>query len=138
MQTTPPHLLKPHPVKNLSLRQPSPHRIPGCPVVMFFNYVSLFNVAAAHPHLVNRCNFSCRSEMQLSHAGTKGQIEPPQAGGEREIYIYFFILSGYICNFNCKKKGRFSACQATFKENRRCDNFSTLWDIFYLVATASP
>lgn len=56
-----------------------PHLILGCPVVMFFNYVSLFNVATAHPYLVNRCNFSCRAEMQPVHPGIKGQTELPQA-----------------------------------------------------------
>lgn len=70
---------QPHLENDSSPRQPSPHLILGCPVVMFFNYVSLFNVAAAHPYLVNRCNFSCRVEMQPSHPGIKGQIELPRA-----------------------------------------------------------
>lgn len=81
-----------------------PHLILGCPVVMFFNYVSLFNVAAAHPYLVTRCNFSCRVEMQPSNPGIKGQIEFPQAGRDREIYIYFYILSGYLCNLSHNRK----------------------------------
>lgn len=72
-----------------------PHLILGCPVVMFFNYVSIFNVAAAHPYLVNCCNFSCRAEMQTSHPGIKGQIELPQAGGgrERERDLHLFLYS---------------------------------------------
>lgn len=70
-----------------------PHLILGCPVVMFFNYVSLFNVAAAHPYLVNRCNFSCRVEMQPSHPGIKGQIELPQAHRERERDLHLFLYS---------------------------------------------
>ena len=45
---------------------------------------TLFNVAAALPYLVNRCNFSCRVEMQPSHPGIKEQIELPQAQRERE------------------------------------------------------
>lgn len=56
-----------------------PHLILGCPVVMFFNYVSLFNVATAPPYLVNRCNFSRRAEMQPVQPGIKGQTELPQA-----------------------------------------------------------
>lgn len=101
-------------------RQPSPHLILGCPVVMLFNYVSLFNVATAHPYLVNRCNFSCRVEMQPSHPGIKGQIEPPQAHThtmhtyiERFTFIsIFFQATSAIW----ATTGRFSACQATFKE----------------------
>ncbi len=57
---------------------------------MFFNYVSLFNVAAAHPYLVNRCNFSCRVEMQPSHPGIKGQIEVPQAHTERDLHLFLY------------------------------------------------
>ena len=67
-----------------------PHLILGCPVVMFFNYVSLFNVAAAHPYLVNRCNFSCRVEMQPSHPGIKGQIELPQAHTDRDLHLFLY------------------------------------------------
>lgn len=93
-----------HLVTDSSPWQPSPHLILGCPVVMFFNYVSLFNVAAAHPYLVTRCNFSCRVEMQPSNPGIKGQIEFPQAGRDREIYIYFYILSGYLCNLSHNRK----------------------------------
>lgn len=94
----PPPFLQPHLATDSSPRQPPPHPAPGCPVVMFFNYVSLFNVAAAHPYLVNRCNFRRRAEMQPSHPAIKEQIELPQAAAE--INTYFYILPGYICNLS--------------------------------------
>lgn len=81
---------QPHLVTDSSQWQASPHLILGCPVVMFFNYVSLFNVAAAHPYLVNRCNFSCRVEMQPSQPGFKGQIELPQAQRERDLHLFLY------------------------------------------------
>ena len=144
---------QPHLENDSSPRQPSPHLILGCPVVMFFNYVSLFNVAAAHPYLVNRCNFSCRVEMQPSHPGIKGQIELPRAhththththrGRERErerererftfISIFFQATSAIWAT-----TGRFSACQATFKENVRYGNLSTVHEIFYFCLHCNP
>lgn len=114
-----------------------PHLILGCPVVMFFNYVSLFNVAAAHPYLVNRCNFSCRVEMQPSHPGIKGQIELPQAQRERERFTFisiFFQATSAIWSTT----GRFSACQATFKENVRYGNLPTVHEIFYFCLHCNP
>lgn len=90
-----------------------PHLILGCPVVMFFNYVSLFNVATAHPYLVNRCNFSRRAEMQPVHPGIKGQMELPQAPvharanthtlahAQRQRDLHLFLYSsGYIGNLS--------------------------------------
>ena len=138
---------QPHLENDSSPRQPSPHLILGCPVVMFFNYVSLFNVAAAHPYLVNRCNFSCRVEMQPSHPGIKGQIELPRAHThthththtqrqrerEREIYIYFYILSGYICNLSHNRE--IFSMPSNFQG--KCEVWQFIhctWDILFLSA----
>lgn len=95
-----------------------PHLILGCPVVMFFNYVSLFNVATAHPYLVNRCNFSRRAEMQPVHPGIKGQdgaspgtrararththTHPharTHAQRQRDLHLFLYS-SGYIGNLS--------------------------------------
>lgn len=90
----------PHLQTDSSPRQPSPHLILGCPVVMFFNYVSLFNVATAHPYLVNRCNFSCRAEMQPFHPGIKGQIEPPRAHththAHTDLHLFLYSLGLHL------------------------------------------
>lgn len=122
-----------------SPRQPSPHLILGCPVVMFFNYVSLFNVATAHPYLVNRCNFSCRVEMQPVHPGIKGQIELPQARthththththreGERERFTFISIFFRLHLQFE-PQQGDFQHAKQLSRKN---GNLSTVGEIFY-------
>lgn len=72
--------------------------------------------------------------MQPSHPGIKGQIELPQAHTHIERDLHLFLYS-FRLHLQFEPQRRFSACQATFKEN---GNLSTERETFYFCLQCNP